>query len=401
MDWQLSEKQYKYLDDDTREIMIEGSAGSGKTTFACTKTIKYALEFAGARIGVFRQTLPALRKTAWLEIRELLMKYNIMFHENKSEGTITFPNGSVISFSGLDDLKKVRSLNLDFVYIEQAEEVDRDTYQELKLRVRNEVSKKYYGQLLLVVQPEGKDHWLYDYFYVKEFGKHIHFHYTENPFLPESHIKSYEDLKLLDDELYRKYTEGKWGNLTSLIFSNYDKEERGVFNYYTAGLDFGWNNPSCFLLIGWYDDEAYIVDEVYQSEVTTAELISLVRGMLDEHGLSVDDVDKVYADSASPEQMEEFYRDGFNVVPANKDVNGGIQTVKMTRLHVASRCENTLKELSSYKWQKDMHGNVIDKPVKVNDHAMDALRYCVYGVRGLLSPDRPSSNINLSEVHIY
>lgn len=178
-----------------------------------------------------------------------------------------------------------------------------------------------------------------------------------------------------------------WGNLTSLIYSNYDYEERDTFNYYTAGVDFGWNNPACFLLIGWYDDEAYVIDEVYQSEMTSEEFISKVKLMLIEHDLDIDDLDKVYADSASPEHIAEFYDSGFNIVGANKDVNGGIDTVKMTKLHVARRCSNTLEELSSYKWQKDMHGNVLDKPVKVNDHAMDALRYCVYGVRGRLSLD--------------
>lgn len=375
--------------------------GSGKTIFACTKTIKYALEFAGARIGVFRQTLPALKKTAWLEIRNLLEKYNIAFDENKTDGIISLPNGSTISFSGLDDLKKVRSLNLDFVYIEQAEEIDRDTYVEIRLRVRNEVSQKHYGQLLLVVQPEGKDHWLYDYFYTKGLGKHIHFHYSENPLLPDKSREYYDTLKEIDEELWLKYSGGLWGNLTSLIYSNYDYEERDTFNYYTAGVDFGWNNPACFLLIGWYDDEAYVIDEVYQSEMTSEEFISKVKLMLFEHDLDIEDLDKVYADSASPEHIAEFYDNGFDIVGANKDVNGGIDTVKMTKLHVARRCSNTLEELSSYKWQKDMHGNVLDKPVKVNDHAMDALRYCVYGVRGRLSPDKPASNIDMSEVCIY
>ena len=85
--------------------------------------ILYALTHKNARIGVFRQTLPSLRMTAWLEIREALDKYGIPYKENKSEGVMTFPTGSTISFKSTDDMQKLRSLNLDFVYIEQAEDI--------------------------------------------------------------------------------------------------------------------------------------------------------------------------------------------------------------------------------------------------------------------------------------
>jgi phage terminase large subunit len=77
MELVLTDKQYEYIEDDTRHLMIMGSAGSGKTIFACTKVILYALKYPNARIGVFRQTLPSLRETAWREIIELLDKYQI------------------------------------------------------------------------------------------------------------------------------------------------------------------------------------------------------------------------------------------------------------------------------------------------------------------------------------
>ena len=39
MDLVLTDKQYEYIEDDTRHLMIMGSAGSGKTIFACTKVV--------------------------------------------------------------------------------------------------------------------------------------------------------------------------------------------------------------------------------------------------------------------------------------------------------------------------------------------------------------------------
>jgi len=32
-------------------------------------------------------------------------------------------------------------------------------------------------------------------------------------------------------------------------------------------------------------------------------------------------------------------------------------------------------EKKGYKWKEDKNGNVLDEPVKFNDHAMDAERY--------------------------
>ena len=45
--------------------------------------------------------------------------------------------------------------------------------------------------------------------------------------------------------------------------------------------------------------------------------------------------------------------------------------------------------IKGYKYRKNKDGVTLDEPVKVNDHAMDALAYAVYGVRGQLSPNRP------------
>ena len=75
------------------------------------------------RIGVFRRQCPPLKATAWFEIKEALDDYKIKYKENKSslDPRITLFNGTIIRFRSLDDLRKIRSLNLDMVWVEQAE----------------------------------------------------------------------------------------------------------------------------------------------------------------------------------------------------------------------------------------------------------------------------------------
>ena len=104
IDVEMTPSQMRYIGDRTRELLVEGSAGSGKTIFACYKTIFYALNYPNARIYVYRVTLPSLKKTAWLEIRNLLYKMGIPYEEKRAEGRIEFENGSVINFGALDEL---------------------------------------------------------------------------------------------------------------------------------------------------------------------------------------------------------------------------------------------------------------------------------------------------------
>ena len=403
----LTDKQAEHIDDMTRHLMIMGSAGSGKTLFASIKVILYALEHPNARIGVFRQTLPSLRETSWREIRELLMDYQIEFEENRSNGIITLSNGSTISFTPTDDEKKLRSLNLDFVYIEQCEEISEEAFIELDLRIRNEVSKKYGGQMLIVVQPSNKSHWLYRLFYQEKANdptyKYIHFSYLDNPFLPQEQIAVYEGLKETNYERYLTHTKGEWVSSSKQIFTNnwsVGLMGRRYFSYYVGGIDFGWNNPSCFLLCGVYDDEFYVLGEVYKAEMTNSEFLDEIESLLSSHDLKFEDIESVYADAADPEKIEVLCRNGLNTYPSVKNVKAKIDTTRETKIHIDESCVNLIREMPMYEWKKDRNGELTEEPVKKNDHAIDALCYAVYGVRGELSQNKPSSAFS-NEVYIY
>jgi len=292
-------------------------------------------------------------------------------------------------------------MNLDFEYIEQAEEIDRDTYVELERRVRGEVGAKDFSQILMVVTPEDESHWIYQMFHLRDDlgGKVIHFHYTENIFLPKDYLKGYEDLKKVDLELYRKYTEGKWGKLTNIIYENWDNKRltRGV-EYYSCGVDFGFNHASCFLLMGWFDGDPYIITEVYRTGLTNRQFINEIKNELNKLRLKPYQVGMVYADSAEPDRIEEFKEAGFDCHAIDKSkvkhtnqsfIKASIEAVRVSNVHIYEECKNTLREIKSYKYARNKDGVVLDTPVKaekVDDHAMDAMRYCIYGTVGIRSP---------------
>ena len=448
IDVPMTAPQRKWIGETASEFLIEGSAGSGKTLFACYKVIFYALQYHHASIYVYRKTLPSLKRTAWKEIRQIL--YNIALekdddgnivkslydvcHENKTEGTIEFPNGSVIHFGALDEIGKVRSINADIIYCEQAEELqDTAFYTELILRLgRGAVSKRGdgYSQMMLVVQPESEDHWIYKRFHqfydaakeyenekqeVETHNRHnphdlwdyrdydeilkeiqsrritAHFHYTENDFLPQFQKDKYRALKNEDYDLWLRYSAGKWGKLTDIIYPNYDTifPSNPHYDFISFGADFGFNNPSAFLLIGWYDNEMYIIDEVYERKLTNTELIDQCTTMLFENNLLPEHLTTGYGDAAEPDRIKQFNQAGFPMVGGVKDVNAKITTTKQTKIHIHPRCVNTIKEIKGYKYRKNREGVTLDEPIQFNDHAMDAMGYACYGVRGYLSPNRP------------
>jgi hypothetical protein len=71
------------------------------------------------------------------------------------------------------------------------------------------------------------------------------------------------------------------------------------------------------------------------------------------------------------------------------------------RLFVFNTCVNLLDELSTYRWQElsaNQEGkrNQREDPVKLNDHACDALRYLVMGL-----PDAPIKARDVYEKFAY
>jgi hypothetical protein len=82
---------------------------------------------------------------------------------------------------------------------------------------------------------------------------------------------------------------------------------------------------------------------------------------------------------ASPKSVTELFNDyGIAVNPrVNKDMFSGIQRVKQylrgvngkPQLYIFPNCVNLIRELKSYRWGEG------DNPKKIDDHALDELRY--------------------------
>jgi phage terminase large subunit len=136
------------------------------------------------------------------------------------------------------------------------------------------------------------------------------------------------------------------------------------------GLDFGYNHPTALVKCSYRDGELYLREMLYQSHLTTPELISLLSQLVNKR-------DEIRADGARPEIIEDIRKAGFNIKSAQKEVKHGIDKVKSQKIFVNG--ENLVKEIQNYKWKRhNATDTVLEEPVKNFDDALDAARYGSY-----------------------
>lgn len=375
------------FNDESRYLVLYGGAGSGKSIFAKDKVLKRILTEEGHNFLVLRKVAKTLRKSVFSSFVRTISDWGIaqFFKVNKTDMTITYtPNGSMLSFLGMDDSEKIKSIDMPTgIWLEEASEFTLDDFTQLDLRLRGQL--KHYKQIILSFNPISAVHWLKKRFFdnTDPEAKVVHTTYLNNRFLDDAYIKVLNSLKETNYTYYKIYALGQWGVLKGVIYENWKKIKKlpDDVEYWRWGQDFGFNNPSAGVLVGISGKNLYLKELVYERELTNAELIKEVEkshpGIKSIIG---------YMDSAEPDRIQEFRNAGFKVQPAKKDVKAGIDAVMTYNLFVEEGSQNIINELGLYCWRLDKSEEPLDEPVKSNDHAMDALRYAVFqGVQGTIN----------------
>jgi len=294
----------------------------------------------------------------FLEILKDLDIYEKTNH-NMSENIYRFPNGSIVEFFSVDDEQKIRGRKRDIAWCNEANELYYDDFTQLNMRTEK--------KLIFDYNPSDSSSWLYEL--PKDESILIKSTYKDNPFLPETIKRQIEDLKRTDEALYQIYALGEKAISKSNIYSNWTfiKHRPAKFTSYVYGLDFGYNHPTALMRVYWRDNDIYIEPIIYESYLTTSNLIEKMKI------LKVEENVEILADYSRPEIIQEMNNSGFNVLNANKVVKKGIDNVKSFGVF----CQDIpylKKEYENYKWKK-IGDNITDEPIKLYDDAMDAIRY--------------------------
>lgn len=357
-----------------KTIVNVGGARSSKSWSIAQLLVTKLLSEKRKTIGVCRKTFPALRMTAYKLVIDLLKDYGVFnpARLNKTEHTYIYGD-NIIYFFSLDDPEKIKSTEFNYIWIEEANEFTYEDYVILKLRLSAPTIKTQPNHIYLSLNPIDGSNWIAKKLVEEADVAVIHSTYLDNPFLDADYIKILKQLIYEDENYYKIYTLGEWGLLEERIYSNYRivdafPSERQAMAY---GLDFGFVNPSVIVKIAICNREVFIEERLYQAGLTNSDLIEF---------LSHEERADIYADPTELQMIEEISRAGHNVYPANKDVKLGIDLCKRQALNITKESINGITEIRGYRYKKDKGGNVLEEPVKYNDHFMDAMRYGIYGL---------------------
>lgn len=339
-----------------------GGTRSGKTYAILQYLIVRGLQHK-SDITVVRKTIPSLKRTVIKDFKEIMMSLGIWKDDsfNKSESTYGFDNGSIISFLNTDDPEKLRGVRSDLLFIDEASEVDEESYFQTSIRTD--------GEIILAYNPTVSPyHWLRK---MEDCQRYVTT-YKDNPYLGADMIKAIEDLEFKNPKYFTIYAKGEFAPNEKSIFRFEVVDDIPQCEFVAYGMDFGFANDPCALVeVHRMGDTLYVRELMYEKGLVTKDIVDKLKKL--NVGKS-----EIWADSAEPRLIEEIYRSGFNIKPVKKgpdSINFGISVLQNFYICVNKSSQNLVNELYSYQWATDKYGIVLDKPEGGLDHLIDGLRY--------------------------
>jgi len=282
----------------------------------------------------------------------------------------------------VSQVAKIQGASVKYCYGDEIAKWNKEVFTMLQSRLDKPYSK-FDGSC----NPENPSHWLKAFIDKPDISAYIQ-SYTifDNPFLPKEYVenlcKEYEGTVY-----YGRYIQGEWTLAEGLIYPMYKdavtEAPEARTTTFVLSIDYGTQNAFSAGLWGKYGDVWYRVKEYYYSGRNTG-----VQKTDEEYA---DDLDEFIKDVPYVERIRTIIdpsaasfiallkkRGKYHVVKADNDVADGIRetatAMKKGLIKITPDCSNWLKEVQGYVWDDK---SAEDKPVKVDDHAMDDTRYFV------------------------
>jgi hypothetical protein len=232
-DKQKEALSYLAIDNECRQLLYGGSAGSGKSFLGCDWQIKRRLKYPGTRGLIGRAELKKLRLSTLATFFELCTKYNLIagkhFTYNGQDHVINWYNGSQIILMDLADMPsdpdfgRFGSLEITDYFVDEASEVSEKCINILNSRVRYKLINDNPKGLLTCNPHKG---WLYREFFdaqrngsIRKDRRFIQALPTDNPHISPVYIES---LQMLPDIDRKRLLEGDW---------DYDETKDRLYEY--------------------------------------------------------------------------------------------------------------------------------------------------------------------------
>lgn len=405
----ISPMQDESVRESTARVNIwDGSIRSGKTIASILRFL-IAVEFCprgGAivmigrtRDSVWRNVLGPLQDTGMFDVISKAIVGNY------GAPTVTIL-GRTVHVLGAHDAKSekvIRGMTVALAYVDEVTVIGEEFFTQLLGRMSVPGA-----QLFGTTNPDSPAHWLKAKFLdrIAQLPDWRRFHFTlaDNPGLTAAYVESIS--REFTGLWYRRFILGEWVQAEGAVYDTWDPDHHVVTpdqvpdmeRVLALGIDQGTTNPTRGLLVGLAKGRLWTLDEWAPDTGLTdaAQSQSLRRWMTTRRVASWRDPEWLFVDPAAASFRLQLFEDGVNNVGLGANaVLPGIRTVSSllaTRqlVVVGQNCPNLVKEIPGYAWDPKATKKGEDKPLKVNDHAVDGWRYAVHTSRMLWRDDIPT-----------
>lgn len=162
------------------------------------------------------------------------------------------------------------------------------------------------------------------------------------------------------------------------------KEEREVFDLTIEWVPEFFANwvlvhncdPTALIWLYQFNQEIILDEMIFQNWLTNQDLAKLFQELWVIKNI------EIIADSSEPKSIEEIYRYGFNIKPAEKwpdSIMFWIDLMKQYMIRITEKSFNLLKEFKKYCYKTDKNWKLVSpvRPIDIDNHWIDASRYII------------------------
>ena len=382
----LTEKQNEYIRTANKRLNLKiGAVRSGKSYVDMAYTIPARIRNVAGKdglnilIGVSRDTI---ERNILQPMREIYTGELIGTINSRNIARVCGEDVYCLGAEKISQVAKIQGSSIKYCYGDEIAKWNRDVFMMLLSRL-----DKPYSMLDGACNPEYPSHWLKEFIDNPSLDTYIQY-YTifDNPFLPAEYVenlcKEYEGTVY-----YGRLIEGEWTLAEGLIYPMYkdaiDEPQEHDFEQFVLSIDYGTQNAFSCGLWGKYQSVWYRIKEYYYSGRNTG-----VQKTDEEYAQDLDEFIKgvpfterirTIIDPSAASFIALLKKRGkYHVIPAKNDVADGIRetatAMKKGLIKISPECKNWIKEVQGYVWDDTASD---DRPVKIDDHAMDDTRYFV------------------------
>lgn len=247
----------------------------GKTHFAATNLIKYAVRKRKALVWYVAPTYGMARDIMWDKLIDLIPR-RLIVKKNETKLTIRLVNGSEIQLKGADKPDTLRGRGVDYVVLDEYQDFKEGTWEEV---VYPTLTDKQ-GHGLIIGTPKAYNQ-LYDLYKRgledEEDWASWQFPTSTSPFIPKKEIEAAR--RNLDERTFRQEYEASFETMSGRVYYCFDRNTHvGKYPFdprlpILVGQDFNVD-PMCSAIMQWHPDldELWIVGEIFLKQSNSVEV---------------------------------------------------------------------------------------------------------------------------------